>query len=238
MEHPTSPPRRLDLRFHQTGGAARLCLLVLLAAAAPAAAQAPEMAVVVQGAAFSFDDCKARVSRALTAEGYGNLRDFGNGWLGFHASRSASVGCIHGSGETVLVITTAGPDSTPARDRLRALVMGGGAVSTGVSGQWRLESIVPPGQPYAGTYLAEMDLTEQGGVLSGRIRWYSGVVSTVSGELRNGEVVLHRVDDSGFRAVFQGRVTGEGRMEGTGYNDPSSPGGNSASYTWTAHRLP
>ncbi|HEX5760402.1 MAG TPA: hypothetical protein VF121_14530 [Thermoanaerobaculia bacterium] len=95
-----------------------LSLASVLAAAVPAAS-APWLSTAVQGLPISFDDCRSRVGEALAAEGYGNLRDFGNGWLGFTASHSVSLGCVHGANETVVVVTVASEgDNTAQRDRL------------------------------------------------------------------------------------------------------------------------
>jgi hypothetical protein len=120
----------------------------------------------------------------------------------------------------------------------------GGAPSgnTGVTGTpfgiWRLTAIVPPEQPYAGTYTIDITLIEHNGLLSGSGIWSNGVNSHFTGELKNGEIILYRTDPGGFRGTFYGKFRADGQMEGTGSNDPSSPGGNSASYTWTAFRLP
>ena len=105
------------------------------------------------------------------------------------------------------------------------------------NGRWRLTAIVPQGQPYPGSYTIEINLTERNGNLTGSGTWSNGQRSNFTGELRNNEIVLYRVDTNGFRGTFWGRGTANGRMEGTGRNDPSSPGGNSASYSWTAVRL-
>lgn len=107
-----------------------------------------------------------------------------------------------------------------------------------LSGRWRLVAVVPPGQPYAGTYTIDIDLTDQNGSLTGTGTWSNGPRSQFTGTVRDGEIILNRVDNGGFRGTFRGRVTENGtRMEGTGRNDPSSPGGNTATYTWTASRL-
>ena len=102
---------------------ALLLLTLCCAFAAPAAAAPPWMSASVFALQVSFDECRSRVASALAAEGYGGTRDFGNGWLGFTATHSASVGCIHGDGETVVVITVASEgDNTAQRDRLGALL--------------------------------------------------------------------------------------------------------------------
>lgn len=106
--------------------ATRLALLLLALAcsfAGPAAAAAPSLSTTVFALQVSFEECRARLASALAAEGYGDTRDFGNGWLGSTATHSASVGCIHGDGETVAVVTVAGEgDNTAQRDRLAELL--------------------------------------------------------------------------------------------------------------------
>lgn len=84
----------------------------------------PPMATTVFGQPISFDECKSRVSEALRSQGYGNWRDFGNGWIGSTANRSASVACVHGAGETVVVVVVSGEDTTEQRDRLVAQIRG------------------------------------------------------------------------------------------------------------------
>ncbi len=107
-----------------------------------------------------------------------------------------------------------------------------------LSGKCRLVQVLTPGQRYAGTFTIVINLTEQNGNLTGAGTWSNGARSNFIGTVRNGEVILNRVDSGGFRGSFRGRVTGNGtRLEGTGSNDPSSPGGNTAAYTWTASRL-
>jgi hypothetical protein len=105
------------------GHAAILGLVcTLLAIPTVAAAQGAPMATGVLGMKISWDECKSRVSAALAEHAHGSLRDFGNGWLRIARGQSASVACIYGSGETVVVITTAGSNATGERDRLFASV--------------------------------------------------------------------------------------------------------------------
>ena len=102
-----------------------LFFALLAALAATPAAAAPWMSTVVFGLPISFEDCRTRVASALASQGYGDTRDFGNGWLGFTATHSAPVGCIHGDGETVVSIVVASDgDNTAQRDRLAAAVRG------------------------------------------------------------------------------------------------------------------
>ena len=84
----------------------------------------------------------------------------------------------------------------------------------------------------------EVIMIEQNGKLTGSGTWSNGARSNFTGEVKNGEVVLYRVDSGGLRGTFWGKVTAGRRMEGTDQNDSSSPGGNSSSYSWTAVRLP
>ena len=81
---------------------------------------------------LSFADCRNRTAQALAAEGFGNLRDFGNGFFGFSPTTSASLGCIHGqNGRTVLFAVTAGPIpiAGEARERLLARMAGSPAAT-------------------------------------------------------------------------------------------------------------
>ncbi len=64
-----------------------------------------------------------------------------------------------------------------------------------------------------------------------------GARSHYTGWVRNGKVHLERVDGTGFRGAFDGDLSVDGKViKGSGKNDPSSPGGNTASYTWVARR--
>lgn len=101
----------------------------------------PAMWTSVVGLNMSFDDCRDRVSDALEAEGYGNFRDFGNGYVAFTDTAAASVGCIRGEGETVLSVVVSGGNDVKARmERLVALVRGGGGrggrTSEGEAATW------------------------------------------------------------------------------------------------------
>ena len=102
--------------------------LALAGAAAVSAQNAPAMATSVYGFPITFEECKERISKALTAEGYTGWRDFGNGWIAQTAQHSASAGCAGSAkpGETVLTIVTAGAgDITAARNRLMDLIVRG-----------------------------------------------------------------------------------------------------------------
>jgi len=102
---------------------------------------------------------------------------------------------------------------------------------------WLIEAVTPQGQPFPGTYTVRVALTDTDGRLSGSGVWSTGDRTTFSGWRRGEAVHLDRVDEAGFRGVFEGELSANGQtMKGTGYNDPSSPGGNSAHYTWTAAR--
>lgn len=99
-----------------------LSLPALLASVAAGAQNAPPMAVAVLGQpGLSWAECRAREERTMRDEGYSGLRDFGNGEFGFLAGQTASVACIRGQNETVVVIHVAGPgDVAAVRDRLLA----------------------------------------------------------------------------------------------------------------------
>jgi hypothetical protein len=112
------------------------------------------------------------------------------------------------------------------------------AASVSLSGRWQVTAIVPSGQPYPGTYTTIWEVTDSGGQLWGTGVWSNGTRSRYVGWLRGNVVHLDRTDDNGFRGAFDGSLSPDGRvMSGSGRNDPSSPSGNSATYTWTAQRL-
>ncbi|MEA2240142.1 MAG: eukaryotic-like serine/threonine-protein kinase [Thermoanaerobaculia bacterium] len=102
----------------------------------PLRAVDPPMATVVRGAPqMSFEQCKANVQAALATEGVGDLRDFGNGWLGWTSTYGVSAGCIQGDKQTVVVITTSGRDPIQPRDRLLALIFSEGRCGD-LTGTW------------------------------------------------------------------------------------------------------
>lgn len=74
------------------------------------------------------------------------------------------------------------------------------------------------------------------GAISGSAVWHTApVMSVLTGWVEATEVHIERVDTNGFRGIFDGEVSSDGTvMSGTGANDPDSPGGNNAQYTWTA----
>ena len=137
---------------------AGLVLGWLTAAAAVGQTPAPQMGSVVQPLTMPWEQCKARAALVLRAEGYSGLLESGNGWIGSARGTSASLTCIPRSGQTVVVVVTAGgqlvkeaatlftrlrsddfADSTaPARDTVPAnpesAVPGCSAASHGCSG--------------------------------------------------------------------------------------------------------
>jgi len=110
-----------------------------------------------------------------------------------------------------------------------------GAATVDVTGKWDIEEVIPSSQAFAGTYAAVFTLKETGDKVAGTAVWDGDVMSTLTGTVHGRKIHLDRVDASGFRAFFDGRVSANGNsMSGTGIGDPSSPGGNSSTYTWTA----
>jgi hypothetical protein len=98
-----------------------------------------------------------------------------------------------------------------------------------------------------GLYTGMLDLEQNGDALIGSLAaWYVqgqegnlAVGTMFTGSLNGSNVVLNRTDSGGFRSVFNGTVDISGNaMSGTGTNDPMSPGGNAATYAWTAQRAP
>ncbi len=113
-----------------------------------------------------------------------------------------------------------------------------GAALADLTGTWTVAEVVPPGQGGAGTYPGQWVLQNINGQLSGSATWSTvNRHSTLSGSVIGDAVHIQRVDTDGFRGFFDGTVSPDGStMSGTGQNDPSSPGGNAATYTWTAVR--
>ena len=121
----------------------------------------------------------------------------------------------------------------------------GGPPSYGVApagnlgGQWRVTEVVPSGQPFAGTWTSIWEMTDADGQLWATGVWSNGGPrSRYAGWVRGGVVHFDRTDENGFRGVFDGSLSPNGNaMSGEGHNDPTSPGGNAATYTWTAERI-
>ena len=107
-----------------------------------------------------------------------------------------------------------------------------------IDGRWIVEANLPEGQPHAGRYTTIMSLTENGGQVAGSSRWSNGANSRYSGTVVGHTVRLERADTNGFEGVFEGAFSEDGHsIVGTGQNDPSSPHGNSATYSWWAKRI-
>jgi hypothetical protein len=111
-----------------------LAPLAAFVAAAPAAAQTPTVESYSVGLAISWEECRARVARALAAEGYTDLADSGNGWEGKARGGTASVGCFAGTGQTILTVVTTGASAEfrliPERMRLLDRIRGDAAPAT------------------------------------------------------------------------------------------------------------
>jgi hypothetical protein len=84
-----------------------------------------------------------------------------------------------------------------------------------LTGNWRIELSIPQGQPFAGTYILNLDLVERNGQLTGTGTWNTGVVSTFTGSIAGGQVLLNRLDTDGFRARMVGRGVDTNRFQGT-----------------------
>jgi len=87
--------------------------------------------------------------------------------------------------------------------------------SSSLTGNWRVELSIPQGQPFAGTYILNLDLVERNGQLTGTGTWNNGVVSTFTGSVAGGQVLLNRLDTDGFRARMVGRGVDSNRFQGT-----------------------
>lgn len=119
-----------------------------------------------------------------------------------------------------------------------AAPMNPGSPQSNLTGQWQVEAITPPGQPFPGTYTTVWDLQGSGAQISGVGVWSNGAQSRYSGWINGASVHLDRVDSNGFRGGFDAKLSPDGNsMTGTGRNDPSAPGGNTATYSWTARRV-
>jgi hypothetical protein len=164
--------------------------------------RADPMATVVRGAPqMSFEQCKARVRAAFIAEGVDDLRDFGNGWLGRTSSYSVSAGCIQGNRETVVVITTAGQQPTPPRDRMLALIFSEGRC-VDVTGAWNwfngLTVTIGTDGRFQSTAGVNGTWSATGGAMRQyRLRWDNGFVDTVS--LSEDGARLSGTNESGTR---------------------------------------
>jgi len=113
------------------------------------------------------------------------------------------------------------------------LIGAGGAAAVDVTGSWSVQETIPSGA-VAGTYLATFTLKTLGNAVTGTALWDGGLASVLTGSVHGYKIHLDRTDPSGFHATFDGTVATSGAsMSGTGKNDPASPGGNDATYTWT-----
>jgi hypothetical protein len=108
-----------------------------------------------------------------------------------------------------------------------------------LTGRWRVEAVVPPGQPFDGKYTTTWELQDSGGRPSGSGVWSNGARSQYVGRVDGANVHLDRTDENGFRGTFDGTLSPDGQMmTGRCQNDPTSPAGNNAACTWTAWREP
>jgi hypothetical protein len=135
-----------------------------------------------------------------------------------------------------LQVTSPGP--MDAGTGIGPLADSGAAALADLTGMWTVAEVVPPGQLGAGTYPGQWVLQNINGQLSGFATWSTvNRNSTLSGSVIGDAVHIQRVDTDGFRGFFDGTVSPDGStMSGTGQNDPSSPNGNAATYSWTAAR--
>jgi hypothetical protein len=109
-----------------------------------------------------------------------------------------------------------------------------------LTGSWALRANMTNG-----VYTADMALSQDGGALTGSIGSWEAVAldaalvlgTTFTGSVDGSSITLNRTDSSGFRTTFVGTASQDGKsMSGTAANDPTSPGGNNATGTWTAQR--
>jgi hypothetical protein len=122
-------PKQLEARRRvmsrpRPSGAIGVLIAVTLAAL-PEVGRAQGMDTYVQGLEINQDECKSRVTAALSDHGYGNRRDFEHGSLAWTNDTSVSVICVQTppAAHTVLVITTAGNGSTATRSALVARIV-------------------------------------------------------------------------------------------------------------------
>jgi hypothetical protein len=103
-----------------------------------------------------------------------------------------------------------------------------------VTGAWGITQTIPADQVGAGTYTGTFTLLAKGDGVTGTALWSNGATSTMLGSVHGRRIHLDREDESGFRATYDGNVAASGAtMNGTGANDPASPGGSDATFTWS-----
>lgn len=109
-----------------------------------------------------------------------------------------------------------------------------------VAGTWTLRA-----QWGTGESVGPMLLVQNGESLTGEVSWWyvesTGATRTLgtmlTGVVSGSSISLNRVDSSGFASLFVGAISLDGNtMAGSVTNDPNSPGGNSATGTWSATR--
>jgi hypothetical protein len=114
------------------------------------------------------EECKDRVSRVLTAEGFEGWEPFGNGWQAYKGETSASIGCIAGrtTPGSVVMIVVSGVDNAVVRLRFTDLIRN--PRSTPVTPP---PSIKPPPQPPPATVGRAIDWKATGfEVRNGKVR--------------------------------------------------------------------
>ena len=119
-----------------------LALGSTLSGARTALAQTTTLETFSVGLSMTWEECRTRASRALAAEGYTNLNDFGNGWEASARGGTASVGCFAGTGQTIVTVVTTGsatfqplPERTRLLDRIRGDTAPAAAPTTPVLGE-------------------------------------------------------------------------------------------------------
>ena len=114
-------------------------------------------------------------------------------------------------------------------------------LSTNMGGLWRIETAFLPGSVDAGVHLGTLELTDDGGVLAGRVDdWSSGARTQMTGRRDGARVTLLRVDGppwDGFRATYEGWLDDSGAMHGVYRGDPTSPHGRAGGARWRARRI-
>jgi hypothetical protein len=84
-----------------------------------------------------------------------------------------------------------------------------------LTGKWRVNATIPQGQAYAGSYTLNLDLVESNGQISGTGTWDTGVASSFTGNVANGQVILNRLDRDGYRMRLVGREVDANHFQGT-----------------------
>lgn len=107
--------------FKRPSGSIVCCLFLLSAFASLGWARTPLGTSVFQ-IPVAFEDCKDRVAKAMSAEGFASGEPFGNGFQGYKGETSASIGCFDNGTRSLVMIVVSGDDNAGARIRLTELI--------------------------------------------------------------------------------------------------------------------